>query len=167
MVRAYVALGANIGDPQAQVRAAIAALDSMDGTRVIASSSLYLTPPWGVVDQPPFINAVVAVDTSLMPHALLARLHELETQAGRVRDGTRNGPRPLDLDLLLYGHQCLHDAGLQVPHPRLAERAFVLLPLADIAADVEVPGQGRVADLLSRVDGQGCQRLGNVRSPRG
>lgn len=159
MAQAHVALGANLGDPRAQVRAAIDALDALADTRVTARSPLYLTPPWGVTDQPAFVNAVVALETALPPDALLAALQDLETKAGRVREGRRWGPRRLDLDLLLYGDQCMHAEHLQVPHPCLAERAFVLLPLADIAADVEVPGLGRVADLLDRVDTRGCRRL--------
>lgn len=159
MTRAHVALGANLGDPQAQVRAAMEALDALPRTRVVARSSLYLTPPWGVTEQPDFVNAVVALETALVPRALLAALQRLEAQAGRERGGTRNGPRPLDLDLLLHGEVRLADADLQVPHPRMAERAFVLLPLADIAADLEVPGLGRVDDLLENVDRSGCRLL--------
>jgi len=159
MTLAYVALGANLGDPREQVGRAMDALDALPQTRVTARSPLYLTPPWGVADQPDFVNAVVALETGLAPRALLAALQQLEARAGRVRDGRRNGPRPLDLDLLLHGRACLNDADLQVPHPRLAERAFVLLPLADIAGDVDVPGRGRVRDLLERVDTSGCRRL--------
>ncbi|HET7663297.1 MAG TPA: 2-amino-4-hydroxy-6-hydroxymethyldihydropteridine diphosphokinase [Rhodanobacteraceae bacterium] len=159
MVQAYVALGANLGDPQAQVRAAMRALDTLAQTHVTARSPLYLTPPWGVTAQPAFVNAVAGIETALSAHALLAALQTLESRAGRTRDGRRWGPRVLDLDLLLYGDMQLQDGQLAIPHPRLAERAFVLLPLADIAATLEVPGQGRVADLLACVDTRGCQRL--------
>ncbi|HET6587982.1 MAG TPA: 2-amino-4-hydroxy-6-hydroxymethyldihydropteridine diphosphokinase [Oleiagrimonas sp.] len=159
MVQAYVALGANLGNPQAQVRAAMRALDTLAQTRVTVCSPLYLTPPWGMVVQPAFVNAVAGIETALSAHALLASLQTLESRAGRTRDGQRWGPRVLDLDLLLYGDAQYQDKQLAIPHPRLAERAFVLLPLADIAATLEVPGQGRVTDLLSRVDTRGCQRL--------
>ncbi|HET7269239.1 MAG TPA: 2-amino-4-hydroxy-6-hydroxymethyldihydropteridine diphosphokinase [Oleiagrimonas sp.] len=160
MTRAYVALGANLGDPQTQVRAAMEALDALPDTHVIARSPLYLTPPWGVSAQPDFVNAVVALETGLAPRELLAALQHLEAQAGRVRDGLRNGPRRLDLDLLLHGDTRMADADLQVPHPRMTERAFVLLPLADIAGNMELSGFGRVRDLLERVDVSGCRRLG-------
>lgn len=159
MVTAYIALGANLGDPRAQVCAAMDALDALPQVRVVRRSALYLTPPWGVLEQPDFVNAVVAVETTLRPHALLACLQRLETEAGRVRGTMRNGPRPLDLDLLLYGDERVDDAALEVPHPRMVERAFVLLPLADVAADAVVPGKGRIADLLRGVDTAGCRRL--------
>ncbi|HET8555444.1 MAG TPA: 2-amino-4-hydroxy-6-hydroxymethyldihydropteridine diphosphokinase [Rhodanobacteraceae bacterium] len=159
MVQAYVALGANLGDPQAQVRAAMRALDTLAQTRVTARSPLYLTPPWGVTAQPAFVNAVAGIETALSAHALLAALQTLESRAGRTRDGQRWGPRVLDLDLLLYEDAQYQDEQLAIPHPRLAERAFVLLPLADIAATLEIPGHGRVIDLLARVDTRGCQRL--------
>jgi 2-amino-4-hydroxy-6-hydroxymethyldihydropteridine diphosphokinase len=154
-VDAYIALGSNLDGPQARVERAFAALDALPQTRLRARSRLYRTPPWGVREQPDFINAVAALDTQLAPHALLEALLALEAQAGRVR-GIRNGPRVLDLDLLLYGSEALHLPDLEVPHPRLHERAFVLVPLADVAPDLEVPGRGRVADLLARVDARGC-----------
>lgn len=159
MALAYVGLGANLGNPQAQVRAAMEAIAALARVRVTARSPLYVTPPWGVLEQPDFVNAVVAVRTTLSPHALLERLGTIEREAGRRRDGPRWGPRTLDLDLLLYDQLVLDEADLHVPHARLAERAFVLLPLADIAAGAEVPGHGRVADLLRHVDTRGCRRL--------
>lgn len=158
-VRAHVALGANIEEPQARVRQAMQMLDTLPGTRVVACSALYLTPPWGVVEQPAFVNAAAGIDTTLTPPQLLQALQALEAEAGRQRNGRRWGPRCLDLDLLLYGDGCWHDADLEIPHPRLHERAFVLLPLADIAGDVTVPGRGRVADLLAHVDTTGCRRI--------
>lgn len=161
-VQAYVALGANLGDPQGQVRDAVQALDTLAHARVTARSSLYLTPPWGVTEQPAFVNAVVGVETTLSARDLLTAMQVLESRAGRKRDGQRWGPRMLDLDLLLYGDAQLHDEQLAIPHPRLAERAFVLLPLAEIAGGLEVPGLGRVADLLARVDASGCRRLQDV-----
>lgn len=160
-VRAHVALGANIGDPRRRVRETMRILDTLPRTRVAACSALYVTPPWGGIEQPDFINAAVCLDTGLPPPDLLVALQHLEVQAGRRR-GLRNGPRSLDLDLLLYGDGCWHDDDLDIPHPRLHERAFVLLPLADIAADVMVPGRGRVAELLARVDTRGCRRLETV-----
>ncbi|HET7591893.1 MAG TPA: 2-amino-4-hydroxy-6-hydroxymethyldihydropteridine diphosphokinase [Rhodanobacteraceae bacterium] len=152
---AYVALGSNLDDPEAQVEGGFAALAALPGTRLRARSRLYRTPPWGVVDQPAFVNAAAALETSLAPRALLEALLAIEAGAGRVR-GVRNGPRTLDLDLLAYGDCELREAGLTLPHPRLHERAFVLLPLADVAPGFDVPGQGRVADLLANVDTTGC-----------
>jgi 2-amino-4-hydroxy-6-hydroxymethyldihydropteridine diphosphokinase len=158
-MRAYVALGSNQGDPQQQVRGALVALDALPDTRLVRASSLYRTPPWGVTDQPDFINAVAELQTMLEPSALMQALLNVETQAGRTRKGRRWGPRTLDLDLLLYGDRQLHEPGLDVPHPRIAERAFVLLPLAELDAKLVIPGQGRVDALLDRVDAGSCVQL--------
>ncbi|HJP97048.1 MAG TPA: 2-amino-4-hydroxy-6-hydroxymethyldihydropteridine diphosphokinase [Rhodanobacteraceae bacterium] len=155
---AYVALGSNLDDPEAQVERGFAALAALPGTQLAARSRLYRTPPWGVMEQPAFVNAVVALETSLAPRELLSALLAIEARAGRVR-GVRYGPRTLDLDLLLYGDCELREAGLTIPHPRLQERAFVLLPLADIAPGLNIPGQGRVDDLLARTDASGCIAL--------
>jgi 2-amino-4-hydroxy-6-hydroxymethyldihydropteridine diphosphokinase len=155
---AYVALGSNLDDPEAQVERGFAALAALPGTLLRARSRRYRTPPWGVVDQPDFVNAVARLETSLAPRTLLDALLAIEARAGRVR-GLRYGPRVLDLDLLLYGDCELREAGLTLPHPRLHERAFVLVPLADLAPDLEVPGRGRVADLLAQVDTTGCAPL--------
>jgi 2-amino-4-hydroxy-6-hydroxymethyldihydropteridine diphosphokinase len=158
-MRAYVALGSNQEDPQGQVRSALLALDTLPRTRLVRHSSLYRTPPWGVTDQPDFINAVAELDTSLEPTALMQTLLETERQAGRTREGRRWGPRTLDLDLLLYGDRQLDAPGLTVPHPRIAERAFVLLPLAELDPNLCIPGQGKVEALLDNVDAGACRRL--------
>jgi len=157
--RVFVGLGSNLGDSRLLVAAATARVGALRGTQLIHSSSQYLTPPWGVLDQPAFINSVVELDTTLSPGELLESLLSLERQAGRVRGGERWGPRALDLDILLYGQELVSDAGLRIPHPHLAQRAFVLLPLAEIAPQQMVPGQGRVADLLARIDAGECRRL--------
>lgn len=159
MTAAYVALGSNLGDPRRQVLDAVDALARLPGTQRLRRSRLYLTPPWGMREQPPFVNAAVLLETSLEPHVLLDELLAIEQRAGRVR-AERNGPRTLDLDLLHVDGVQLDDARLTLPHPRIAERAFVLLPLADLAPDLVLPGQGRVADLLIAVDAQGCECLG-------
>ncbi|MBD9367689.1 2-amino-4-hydroxy-6-hydroxymethyldihydropteridine diphosphokinase [Xanthomonas sp. XNM01] len=152
-VRACVGLGANLGDAADSVRAAAAALDALPRTRLLALSRLYRTPAWGREDQPDFINAAACVETTLAPSALLQALLEIELAFGRQRDpGDRWGPRTLDLDLLLYGDQVLDLPGLEVPHPRLHERAFALVPLAEIAADAVVPGHGTVHDVLGRIE---------------
>ncbi len=158
-MRAFVALGSNQDDPQAQVNAAFAALAALPQTQLLRRSSLYVTPPWGVTDQPDFINAVAELDTTLAPAALMQALLAVEQAAGRRRDGHRWGPRILDLDLLLYADRTLQESGLTLPHPRMAERAFVLLPLAELAPRLEVPGQGRVDALLERLDSRACKRL--------
>ncbi|MDE2223715.1 MAG: 2-amino-4-hydroxy-6-hydroxymethyldihydropteridine diphosphokinase [Xanthomonadaceae bacterium] len=154
-VTACVALGSNLGDPCVQVGRGFAALAALPHTILRARSRLYRTPPWGVVDQPDFVNAAARLDTTLAPRELLDALLAIEASAGRVR-GARNGPRTLDLDLLLYGDRAINEPDLVVPHPGLHERAFVLLPLADVAPDFEVPGHGLVRDLLARVDASGC-----------
>ena len=155
---ACVALGSNLDDPRAQVERGFAALAALPHTTLSARSRLYGTKPWGLVDQPDFVNAAARLETALAPRALLDALLAIETGTGRVR-GPRNGPRILDLDLLLYGERIIDEPDFVVPHPRLHERAFVLLPLADVAPDLEVPGYGRVADLLKRVDTAGCVLL--------
>lgn len=150
-VRAFVGVGANLGDPVAQVHAAMDALGTLTATRRVACSRLFSSRPMGPVDQPDYVNAVVALDTSLDPHALLVELQAVERRQGRVRDGERWGPRTLDLDLLVYGDVICRDAVLQLPHPGIAERDFVLLPLADIAPSLEIPGLGPLEHLISRL----------------
>ena len=159
MTVAHIGIGSNLGDSQKIVAAAVDALAGLPHVSALRASALYATPPWGVVDQPPFVNAVVEIDTSATARELLDDLLVIERAAGRVRDGSRWGPRMLDLDLLLYGDAVLSEPGLDVPHPRIAQRAFVLLPLADVAPDLDVPGAGRVRELLERVDAGGCRRL--------
>jgi 2-amino-4-hydroxy-6-hydroxymethyldihydropteridine diphosphokinase len=150
MERAYVALGSNLGDREATIRAALAALDAATGVRVAAVSSLVETEPVGVVDQPRFLNGAAALDTSLDPEALLGLLLALERRFGRDREGVpAQGPRTLDLDLLLYGNARIHRPGLEIPHPRLHERAFVLAPLAELDPSLEVPGKGDIQTLLA------------------
>ena len=158
MTLAYVALGSNLGDPKQQVLDALDALAKLPATRLLQRSSLYRTAPWGVLEQPRFVNAVAELDTSLSPHALLDALLAIEQQAGRVR-AERNGPRTLDLDVLHVEGMQLDDERLTLPHPRLTERAFVLLPLNDVAPMLRLPGQGVVSELLGRLDLAGCERL--------
>lgn len=158
MNRAFVALGANIGDAASTLKSALAALDQLAGVRVLRTSSLYRTAPVGVEDQPDFINAVAEIETPLAPHALLAALLALEDRFGRVRD-RRWGPRTLDLDLLLYDDLALDTPDLVLPHPRLHLRAFVAVPLAEIAPDLAIPGRGSLAAWLPAVTNQGIERL--------
>lgn len=157
-VLATVGLGANLNDPVSQVEYALAELDRLPGTRLVARSSLYASAPVGYVDQPDFINAVAQLETTLAPRALLAALLDVEHRHGRERS-FRNAPRTLDLDLLLYGAAHFHEDGLTLPHPRMHERGFVLLPLLEIAPDVVIPGRGHAAAWLAACAGQGVSVL--------
>lgn len=141
MVLAYVGLGSNLGDRRGLIGSALAALEPRRVSRVLE------TAPWGREDQPAFLNAVAEIETVEAPEALLARLMDVEARHGRVRT-ERWGPRTLDLDLLLYGDRVVREPGLEVPHPRLAERRFVLEGLAELCPDVEVPGLGRTVRQL-------------------
>ncbi len=156
MIRAYVALGSNLGNPVQTVEDAIDAMAALRGSLLKAISSLYRTAPVGLKRQPDFINAVVAIDTRLGPRDLLDELFALEARFGRVRDpgSVRNAPRTLDLDLLLHGDAVIDDPALTLPHPRMHERAFVLAPLAEIAPNVVIPGRGPVGNLLATCAGQ-------------
>jgi len=159
--RAFVGIGANLADPEANVRRAIEMLSRTADTRVVASSSLYRTAPMGQLDQPDFVNAVVELETGLEPAALLDELLALEKAFGRQRS-TRNAPRILDLDLLIYNDQCCESQHLTLPHPRISERAFVLVPLVEIAADVQVGQLGSAEELLADLSTDGVRRIGVV-----
>ena len=158
MATAYIALGANLGDPAATVQAAFAALATLPQSTLTATSALYRTAPVGICDQPEFINAAARIETELTPEALLDALLAIEQRFGRVRT-LRNGPRTLDLDVLLYDEQVLDTPRLILPHPRLHLRAFVLYPLADIGPDLSIPGRGTLAAWLPAVANQGIIRL--------
>lgn len=164
VVRAYIGVGSNLGDPSANVRAGVAALRRLGDSAPAAVSSLYRTAPIGITDQPDFINAVVALDTRLAPAVLLRRLLAIERDHGRTRGPVRGGPRSLDLDLLLYGELRRNAADLTLPHPRLHERAFVLVPLLEIAPTLEIPGRGSPAALLAGCAGQSVRRVCEVAS---
>ncbi len=151
-MKAYVALGANLGDRERTLREAVDALAAEPGVEVLAVSSLRETEPVGVGDQPRFLNGAVELETALPARALLELLLSVERRFGRVREGVpEHGPRTLDLDLLVYGAERIDEPGLRIPHPRLHERAFVLEPLAELAPGLDVPGKGRVEDILTGV----------------
>ena len=133
-------------------------LAAMPETRLVRGSSLYRNPPAGYLDQPEFVNAVAEIETRLAPRDLLEQLLAIERAHGRVRDFP-NGPRTLDLDILLYGERTVREPKLTIPHPRMVERAFVLVPLSEIAPDAVVPGGGRVADLAAKLDASGMIKL--------
>ena len=159
MTEAFIALGGNVGDVRATFDRAIALMCDSGGVRIAARSSDYRTPPWGVTDQPPFINAVIAVSTTLGPHALLTRAQACERVLGRDRAKEQHwGPRTIDLDILAYDDLVLTDATLTLPHPHLFERGFVLVPLAEIAPDRVIAGI-RVSDALKRVDTGSIEKL--------
>jgi 2-amino-4-hydroxy-6-hydroxymethyldihydropteridine diphosphokinase len=152
MSRVYVALGANLGDREATIRAALSELDAVPGVEVEAVSSLVETDPVGYVDQPAFLNGAAALETTLAPRQLLELLLAVERRFGRAREGVpAQGPRTLDLDLLLYGSAEIDEPGLTVPHPRLHERRFVLEPLSELDPSLEVPGKGEIRTLLAEL----------------
>lgn len=153
-VPAYVGVGSNVGNPAGQVLKAFAALGALPQTRLVSTSALYRTRPMGPVAQDDFVNAVAGLLTRLPADGLLAALRDIESASGRVR-AERWGPRTLDLDLLVFGAQRIESNELAVPHPGLADRIFVLRPLADIAPELDVPGVGRVAALLAKLPAEG------------
>ncbi|MCM2335693.1 MAG: 2-amino-4-hydroxy-6-hydroxymethyldihydropteridine diphosphokinase [Pseudomonas sp.] len=159
----YIGLGGNVGDVAAAIARAFEALAALHDSTLVATSRLYRTPAWGVTDQADFINAVARVDTALSPRALLEALLAIERDAGRTRraDGSdRWGPRTLDLDLLLYGDRVVDEPGLHVPHPRLHERAFALVPLLEIAPDAVIPGVGPARAALAAMAPADIEALG-------
>ncbi len=161
-IRAFVALGSNLGYPQATVQAALAALQSLPGSALAAASPLYRSVPVGLKNQPDFINAVAALDTQLSADNLLDELFAIEARFGRKRE-FHHAPRTLDLDLLLYGNETRSTPRLTLPHPRMHERAFVLLPLVEIAPETVIPGHGAAVALLEGVRDQVLVRFDPVR----
>jgi 2-amino-4-hydroxy-6-hydroxymethyldihydropteridine diphosphokinase len=159
MAQALLGLGGNVGDVRATLDAAVARFADGKDVTLLARSSDYQTPPWGVTDQPPFINLAILVETALSPRALLTRALNVERALGRDRShGERWGPRPVDIDLLTYDDLALDAPGLTLPHPRLFERAFVLVPLAEIVAERVIAGR-RVRDALAAIDTAGVEKL--------
>jgi 2-amino-4-hydroxy-6-hydroxymethyldihydropteridine diphosphokinase len=152
VTRAYVGLGANLGDREQNLRSALEALASVPRVQVVAVSSFRETEPVGYTDQPRFLNAAARLETSLTPRELLDALLQIERSLGRTRTGPRYGPRTIDLDLLLYGDESVDEPGLRVPHPRLAERAFVLEPLAELDPSLVVPGSGPLETLRQKLE---------------
>ena len=159
-IPAYVARGSNQDEPSRQNARAFEALDELGDTQLVRRSRCYRTKPYGPVPQPDFVNAAAGLLTQLSARGLLEALKATETRLGRVRSAERWGPRRIDLDLLVYGDARIDEAGLTIPHPGVAERAFVLAPLADVAPELKVPGLGLVRDLLAAVDTSDIQVLG-------
>lgn len=158
MSAAFVGLGANLGEPERQVKQAFFDLEAIPHTRVVRTSSLYRSDPVGYAAQPRFVNAVAELETGLAPARLLSELQAIEARHARSRSFP-NAPRTLDLDLLLFGDAILDFPGLQIPHPRMHERAFVLVPLLEIAPQAAVPGKGAAKALLKQCAGQAVERL--------
>lgn len=158
-VTAYIGLGSNLANPALQIKSARTAITQIAGVKELAFSSLYHSPPMGPQDQPDYVNAVMCVATDLPPMDLLRCLQHIENNQGRVRKAERWGARTLDLDVLIYGDQLIELPDLIVPHPGLAERAFVLYPLHEIAPHTRVPGKGNIADLLAKCPMNELKRL--------
>jgi 2-amino-4-hydroxy-6-hydroxymethyldihydropteridine diphosphokinase len=156
---AYVALGSNLDDPARQVLRAFDALGDLPGTRLVLRSSLYRSPPQGPVDQPDFVNAVAGLLSQLEAPQLLHELKALETRLGRAAPVVRWGPRLIDLDLLAHGNARIASESVTVPHPSIAERAFVLVPWAEVSPSLDVPGVGRVGALARHLGAAGLQRI--------
>jgi len=159
MTAAWLALGGNVGDSRVILNRAVTLLCDGAEVQLTARSSDYRTPPWGFKYQPPFVNLCIAVETTLSPRELLARAQDVELQLGRDRAHEKRwGPRTADIDIIAYGNMTVHELGLTVPHPRLFERAFVLVPLAEIAPDLRIAGR-TVREAAKAVDPTGIQRL--------
>jgi 2-amino-4-hydroxy-6-hydroxymethyldihydropteridine diphosphokinase len=158
-VIAYIGLGSNLENPDHQIHSARSEIAALSQIKEQAFSSLYHSPPMGPADQPDYVNAVMAVSTTLLPMELLRSLQGIENNHGRVRRGERWGARTLDLDILLYNNQIINTPDLTVPHSGLSERAFVLYPLYEIAPQLTIPEQGRLVDLLANCPLAGLKRL--------
>jgi 2-amino-4-hydroxy-6-hydroxymethyldihydropteridine diphosphokinase len=153
--RAYVGLGANLGDPPAQLREALRLMGARPGLRIVATSQFYRSAPLGPGDQPDYCNAVCAVDTDLNPDRLLTHLHDVERHMGRERPPQRWAPRLIDLDLLHFERVKMKTSRIALPHPEMHKRNFVLVPLAEVAPELEVPGVGIVAELARTIGSEG------------
>jgi len=160
-MKAWLGLGSNLQQPAVQLKRALKLLGEAEGLEIMATSSFYRTPPWGDEQQDDFINAVVQIETNLDPVALLRVLQSIENRMGRKRSKRRWGPRLIDIDLLLYGDRQYRSAELELPHPRMHERAFVLMPLSELDASLEIPALGTVEQLLHQLDCSGICRLGD------
>jgi 2-amino-4-hydroxy-6-hydroxymethyldihydropteridine diphosphokinase len=154
----YLGLGSNLDDPENHLNSALEHIADIDQTTILSSSSFYKSPPLGPQDQPDFINCVVKLETELTAHILLETLQEIENQHGRKRE-IRWGPRTLDLDILLFGDMTINDDNLTIPHPQLAYRDFVLVPLNEIESDMIIPGMGPVSGLITRLETNSLQRI--------
>ena len=158
-MNAWLGLGSNLQQPVEQLKQALVMLSSLEGVEILATSSFYRTPPWGDDQQDHFVNAVVKIQTRLDPDSLLSCLQSIEHTMGRQRSGRRWGPRVIDIDLLLYGDLRYQSDILEVPHPRMHQRAFVLVPLHELESTLEIPTRGAIEKLLQNIDCSGIMRL--------
>lgn len=156
---AYIGIGSNLDDPASQVKEALEELDGIPDSVLVSQSSLYASKPMGPADQPDYVNAVAALDTLLSAEELLQALQKIEQRLGRERDGEKWGPRVIDLDLLLYGKKTIQIDTLTVPHPGLHERDFVIIPLAEIAGNLNIPGKGLLSTLIAACENHSVRKL--------
>jgi 2-amino-4-hydroxy-6-hydroxymethyldihydropteridine diphosphokinase len=156
---AYIGIGSNLDDPVSQVKEALEELDGIPDSVLVSQSSLYASKPMGPADQPDYVNAVAALDTLLSPEELLQALQKIEQRLGREREGEKWGPRIIDLDLLLYGKKTIQTDTLTVPHPGLHERDFVIIPLAEIAGNMSIPGKGQLSTLIAACENHSVKKL--------
>ena len=154
----FIALGSNLGNPKEQVKNGILSIKKIGGVKILSESNLYETPPVGMVNQPNFINAVIKIDSDLSPYALLDKLLKIENTAGRIRVD-KNGPRTLDLDILLFDNLILNEKKLTIPHPRMHERLFVLMPLKDIDEAIVIPNHGAIIDIINKLNPENIIRI--------
>ena len=150
MSNIFIALGSNLGNPKEMVKNGILSIKNIGGVKILSESSLYETPPVGILNQPNFINAVVKIDSNLSPYELLNKLLKIENTAGRIRVD-KNGPRTWDLDILLFDNLILNETKLTIPHPRMHERLFVLMPLKDIDEAIVIPNHGAIIDIINKL----------------
>ena len=158
MSNIFIALGSNLGNPKEMVKNGILSIKNIGGVRILSESSLYETPPVGILNQPNFINAVVKIDSNLSPYELLNKLLKIENTAGRIRVN-KNGPRTLDLDILLFDNLILNEKKLTIPHPRMHERLFVLMPLKDIDEAIVIPNHGAIIDIINKLTPENIIRI--------
>ena len=154
----FIALGSNLGNPKEQVKNGILSIKKIGGVKILSESNLYETPPVGMVNQPNFINAVIKIDSDLSPYALLDKLLKIENTAGRIRVD-KNGPRTLDLDILLFDNLILNEKKLTIPHPRMHQRLFVLMPLRDIDEAIVIPNHGAIIDIINKLNPENIIRI--------
>ena len=154
----FIALGSNLENPKEQVKKGILFIKKIEGVRLLNESNLYETPPVGILDQPNFVNAVIKIDSNLGPYEILNELLKIENIAGRVRND-KNGPRTLDLDILLFNNLILNEKKLTIPHPRMHERLFVLMPLKDIDEAIVIPNHGAIIDIINKLTPENIIRI--------
>ena len=158
MSNIFIALGSNLENPKEQVKSGILSIKNIDGVKILSESNLYETPPVGILNQPNFVNAVIKITSNHNPYELLNELLKIENKAGRIRV-EKNGPRILDLDILLFDNLILNNKNLTLPHPRMHERLFVLMPLKDIDENIVIPNQGSIKHIINKLTAENINRI--------